>query len=235
MLAIPLSLTKEIRVGIRHLSYFVLSLLVTCLLVPALMYGTRAWALNVSFWQNVILSSAGQVQYMQFPRFGNQSFDAVLLRYLTHEPDFHDVFVYIPHVALDKTGVVAAANLFRVVIVAITIATVWAWRRRPSRTFGRQDLMTIAALWSSTLYLLLPETKARYAVYALLGFVPMLQQATDHGPLVPASTRRRRWTEVVIIAALLLVLLPVPIQAIGIGFLGALGLWIENIRGVRRD
>jgi uncharacterized membrane protein len=205
------------------------------LLVPAVMYGTRAWALNVSFWQNVILSSAGQVQYMQFPRFGNQSVDAVLLRYLTHEPDFHDVFVYIPHLALDKAGVVAAANLLRVVIVAITIATAWEWRRRPSRTFGRQDLVTIAALWSSTLYLLLPETKARYAVYALLGFVPLLQQATDHGPLVPASARTRRWTEIVIIAALILVLLPVPVQAIGVGVVGALWLWVENLRIVRRD
>jgi len=235
MLAIPLSLTREIRVGIRHAAYFALSLIVTCLLVPAAMYGARAWALNVSFWRNVILSSDGQVQYMQFPRFGNQSVDAVLLRYLTYEPDFHDVFVYIPHVALDKAGVVAAANLIRVVIVAITIATVWAWRRRASRTFGRQDLVTIAALWSSTLYLLLPETKARYAVYALLGFVPLLQQATNYGPSVPASTRRRRWTEIVIVAALILVLLPVPIQAIGVGVLGALWLWIRNLQVVRRD
>ena len=133
MLAIPLSLARDIRIAVRHVSCMALSLLITCLLIPAVMYGTRAWALNVSFWQNVILSTAGQVQYMQFPRFGNQSLDAVLLRYLTHEPDFHDVFVNIPHVALDKAGVVAAANLFRVLIVAITVATVWIWRQRPSR------------------------------------------------------------------------------------------------------
>jgi len=235
MLAVPLSLARTVRIGVRHGILLAISLLVMCLLVPATMYGARTWALNVSFWQNVILNPAGQVQYMQFPRFGNQSFDSLLLRYFTHEPDFHDVFVNIPHLALNKAAVVAVANAVRVVILAITITTVWLWRRRPSRTFGRQDLIAMAALWSSTLYLLLPETKARYAVYTLFGFIPLLQQATDDSPAATASGRRRRWTEIVVIAALILLLLPVSIQAIGVGFLGALWLWVENVRSIRRD
>lgn len=235
MLAVPLSLARSTRIAVRHVILLALSLLVMSLLVPAMIYGARSWALNVSFWQNVILNPAGQVQYMQFPRFGNQSLDSLLLRYFTHEPDFHDVFVNIPHLAMDKAAVVAAANLMRVLILAITIATVWLWRRRSSRTFGRQDLVAMAALWSATLYLLLPETKARYAVYTLFGFIPLLQQATDHHPPATASGRGRRWMEIVVLAALLLLLLPVPIQAIGIGFLGALWLWVENIRSVRRD
>ena len=104
MVAVPLSLARSLKIGVRHVILVALSLLVMCLLVPATMYGARSWALNVSFWQNVILNPAGQVQYMQFPRFGNQSFDSLLLRYFTHEPDFHDVFVNIPHLALGSRG-----------------------------------------------------------------------------------------------------------------------------------
>jgi hypothetical protein len=235
MVAIPISLARSVVVGIRQVLYLLVSLLIMCLLVPAVMYGSRAWALNVSFWENVILSPTGQVQYMQFPRFGNQSIDALLLRYLTHEPDFHDVFVNIPHLWLDKASVVGAANLIRVLIVLATVATVWLWRRRASRTFGRYDLVTMAALWSSTLYLLLPETKARYAVYALFGFIPLVQQATDHSATSTSSTRTRKWIEIVLCVVLILVLLPVSIQAYGVGVLGALLLWAENIRHVRRD
>jgi hypothetical protein len=234
MLAIPISLARSVRMGVRQVLFMLISLLIMCLLVPAVMYGTRVWALNVSFWENVVLSSTGQIQYMQFPRFGNQSLDALLLRYLTYEPDFHDVFVNIPHLWLDKAGVVAAANLIRVLIVLTTVASVWLWRRRASQTFGRNDLVTMAALWSATLYLLLPETKARYAVYALFGFIPLLQEATDHSAKSTPSIRTRRWIEIVLCVVLILVLLPVSIQAYGVGFLGALLLWFENIRHVRR-
>jgi hypothetical protein len=232
MVAIPLSLARTAGRGLRHAALVAAAFVAVSLVAPAIMYGSRAWALNVSFLTNVIFTPAGQVQYMQFPRFGNQSFDSLALRYLTYEPDFHDAFRNIPHFWLARDTVVTGANLLRVVIVLVTLASVWFWRTRPWRTFNRQDLVAMAALWSSTLYLLLPETKARYAVYTLFAFVPLLQDATDRQ--LPRTSRAWRWVEVVVCVVFVLVLLPVSVQAYGVGFLGALFLWVKNIRRVRR-
>ena len=61
MVAVPLSLVKTPRVALRQALLIAACLLTMCLLVPVLIYGSRAWALNLSFWEHVILSPEGQL------------------------------------------------------------------------------------------------------------------------------------------------------------------------------
>ena len=93
----------------------------------------------------------------------------------------------------------------------------------------------MAALWSSTLYLMLPETKARYAVYAFLGFLPLLQAALDRSAHSTRTARIWRWAEIAACVVLILVLLPGSVQVWGLGLLGPLVLWLENIDYTARD
>jgi hypothetical protein len=187
----------------------------------------------VSFWRNVILSPAGQVQYMQTVRHSNQSLDTLLLRYFSYEPDFHDLFVNVPHLWWDKGDVVAMANIARLLIVLATVAAVWQWRRAPRTPSSREDLLTMAGLWSSTLYLMLPETKARYAVYAFLGFLPILKRAATSSREATRAARAGPWIEVAALIILILVTLPGAVQVYGVGFLGAALLWVANVRHAR--
>jgi hypothetical protein len=233
MLAIPLSFVRNVRAGFHQIVQFAVSLVIMCLIVPIAMYGATGWTLNVSFWRNVILSPAGQVQYMQTVRHSNQSLDTLLLRYFSYEPDFHDLFVNVPHFWWDKGDVVAAANIVRLLIVLGTVAAVWWWRRMPRDLSSRDDLLTMAGLWSSTLYLMLPETKARYAVYAFLGFLPLVRRAATGSGEATRAARARPWVEVAVLIVLILVTLPASVQVYGVGFLGAALLWAANIRHVR--
>ncbi|HVH29559.1 MAG TPA: glycosyltransferase family 87 protein [Vicinamibacterales bacterium] len=233
MLAIPLSLVRNVRAGFHQIVQFAVALVIMCLIVPVAMYGSNGWTLNVSFWRNVILSPAGQVQYMQTVRHSNQSLDTLLLRYFSYEPDFHDLFLNVPHFWLDKGDVVAVANIVRLLIVLGTVAAVWRWRRTPRDLSSRDDLLTMAGLWSSTLYLMLPETKARYAVYAFLGFLPLLKRAATIGGEATRAARARPWVEVAVLIVLILVTLPASVQVYGVGFLGAALLWAANIRHAR--
>jgi len=61
MLAIPISLARSARVGVRTLIGSMLRIVLFSALVPALVYGFRAWDLTASFWHYVILSPIGQV------------------------------------------------------------------------------------------------------------------------------------------------------------------------------
>jgi glycosyl transferase family 87 len=232
MLAVPLAFVTNVREGLRQILQFAVALLVMCLIVPMAMYGSRGWELTVSFWRNVILSPDGQVQYMQTVRHANQSLDTLLLRYFSYEPDFHDLFVNVPHFWWDKGHVLAGAHIVRLLIVLGTLAAVWEWRRTPRALSSRDDLLTMGGLWSSTLYLMLPETKARYAVYAFLAFLPILKRATSGGETTRAAGARP-WLEVAVLVVLILVTLPASIQVYGIGFVGAALLWVANIRHAR--
>src|SRR5438046_1888396 len=72
MLAIPISLARSVRIGLRILIGFMLGIVIFSALVPAFVYGSRASDLNASFWHDVILSPTGQVAYMQTLRAANQ-------------------------------------------------------------------------------------------------------------------------------------------------------------------
>jgi glycosyl transferase family 87 len=229
MLAVPLSIARSVRHGWRDVRAFVAGLIVFSLAVPALAYGTRTWDLNVSFWQHVILSPDNQVAYMQNVRAGaNQSLDAVMLRYLTEDVEFHRRFPAVPHLRLPRGTAIAAAHAARVSILLVTAAAVWRWRRRHGELAGGPSLLMMAAIWSCALYLVLPETKARYAVYPFVAFVPLLAIALDR----QQTPRTRGWrvAEVLLCLALLIGPAPEVARTYGVGLAGPIILWIANLR-----
>jgi glycosyl transferase family 87 len=230
MLAVPLSLVSNAREGVRTLLGFLAGVVIFSAVIPSLMYGSRAWDLNASFWQNVILNPAGQVAYMQTVRASNQSVDALLLRYLTFDKEFHPEEPAMPHLNLPKQEVLPFANLARFIILVITVAAVWRWRSRHP-AFRARDVLTMSALWSCTLYLMLPETKARYAVYTFIAFLPLLEVAVNENE--PAAARVRAFVEVALCVILIGGLLPDPPKVYGIGLVGAVVLWLRNLRLVR--
>ena len=228
MLAVPLSMASSAKTGVRHILYFAVGMVIVSLVVPAMVYGSRAWDLYVSFWRNVILSPTGQVPYMQSLQAGaNQSLDTVLLRYLSHDPDFHARFTSVPHLHMARETVLVCANLARAAVLLTTIASVCMWRARKG-ALGAHDVTMMAALWSSALYLMLPETKARYAVYAFLGFLPLLEAASVQAAHSTTSARILLRAQIAAYVVLLLVLLPESVKAYGVGVIGPLTLWAGN-------
>jgi len=230
MLAVPISLARSTRAVLHTLFGFMLGLVIFSAIVPFLAYGSRAWDLNASFWENVIRSPTGQVAYMQTVRASNQSIDALLLRYLTFDVEFHPEEPAMPHLDLPKQQVLPYANLARSIILVITIVAVWRWRSRHP-TFSARDVLMMSALWSCTLYLMLPETKARYAVYTFISFLPLLEVALNENE--PTAARVRSVVEVVLCGILIGGLLPDPPKVYGIGLIGAVVLWLRNLRLVR--
>jgi len=231
MLAVPVSLARSAKDVARTLIGFITGIVIFSALVPAAMYGSRAWDLNASFWQNVILNPAGQVAYMQTVRASNQSVDALLLRYLTFDKEFHPEEPAMPHLELPKRQVLRYADLARLLVLGVTVAAVWRWRGRHP-TLQAHDVLTMPALWSATMYLMLPETKARYAVYTFVAFLPLLETAVDRNG--PANVRLRSLAEIVFCVILIGGLMPDPPKVYGAGFFGALLLWLENLRPISR-
>jgi len=86
------------------------------------------------------------------------------------------------------------------------------------------------ALWSCTLYLMLPETKARYAVYTFLGFLPLLEVAV--AAKEGSRVRARAVAEIVLCLVLIGGLVPEPVTVYGMGFIGAFGLWLLNLQAL---
>jgi glycosyl transferase family 87 len=230
MLAVPISLARSARAGLRTLFGFMLGLVIFSAIVPFVVYGSRARDLNASFWQNVIRSPTGQVAYMQTVRASNQSIDALLLRYLTFDVEFHPEEPVMPHLDLPKQRVLPYADLARLIILAMTVVTVCRWRSRHP-TFRPRDVLTMSALWSCTLYLMLPETKARYAVYTFIAFLPLLEVAVNENE--QAAVRLRAFVEIAFCAILIGGLLPDPPKVYGIGLIGAVVLWLRNLGLVR--
>lgn len=229
MLAASLSLTRTARVGLRNLLGFLLGLVIFSVLIPSIVYGSRALDLNVSFWENVILSPTGQVSYMQTVRATNQSLDALLLRYLTFDGEFHPEEPAMPHLELPKRQVLRYANLLRLALFVITVVVTSQWRRRHPLPRAH-DVLMMFALWSCTLYLMLPETKARYAVYTFIGFLPLLEVAV--AAKERKAVRSRAVAEVGLCLILIAGLVPEPVLVYGMGFIGAFGLWLRNLQAL---
>jgi Glycosyltransferase family 87 len=229
LLAVPFSTTRSLKSAGRHALFLVLGLVIAGLLLPAVAYGRRAWELDVSFLEHTVFtsSSAGPVGYaLSLRTFANQSLDTVLLRYGSYDPQFHDQYTYVPHLRFARPTVLAAAMAVRLLVLLVAGLTVFRWHRIHHR-FGAHEIMMAAALWCSTLYLLLPDTKWRYAIYTMLAFLPMLEATAVART---RSLRLARVAELAICLVLIVAELPVPLQAFGIGFLGALVLWAENVR-----
>lgn len=219
--------SAAVRDAARYAIWTGIAVVLLWVVVPAIPYGGDTFALNVSWWRGVILNNA-QMDYLQSLRaITNQSLDTVMLRFLSYDPGFHDRFPLIPHLALGKVTVLRLAHVARLIIVATSAAAVWRGARA-----GGAGLVPVTALWVATLYNVVPETKARYAVYTFIAFLPWLARALD-----PARSRgQRAATVAVIVAAALcaLVFLPDVAQAWGVGFVGPFVLWIGNVRVAAR-
>lgn len=234
LVAAPLSMDLQrgiaapsatVRAAARYVAWTALAIVLLWIVVPAIPYGRDTLMLNVSWWRGVILNNA-QMQYLQSLRaITNQSLDTVLLRYLSYDPAFHDHFTHIPHLAFAKATVLRLANVARLIVIATSALAVWRGAQR-----GGLELVTVTALWVATLYNVVPETKARYAVYTFIAFLPWLARAVD-----PARSRTQRAVTIGAIAGAAicaLVFLPDTAQAWGVGFAGPIVLWVGNVRFV---
>jgi hypothetical protein len=236
MLAAPLSALKRAREVRRTVALFVAVLIVCSIAVPFVAYGSRAWELTRSFWGEVILSPAGQVAYMQRVRTGsNQSLDTVLLRYLSYDYEFHVLYPDFPHLGLAWNTVLGYANALRGIVLLVTIKSIRRWRRRSTGSGG--DVLVVSALWSCALYLLLPETKPRYAVYSFLGFVPLVAAVVEE---TAGDSRARALRIAAILICVILIggLVPDVAKTYGLGLFGAILLWAANVKlawGVERQ
>ncbi len=224
LFASPFSVPTDKRSKVVLAGWFALSLAVVVLIVPYLFYGSRTWDLNASFFNEIVLDPSGRLKWMQaLGSTANQSLDSVLIRYLSWYPKFHEEYPYIPTAHLDLDAVRMLGHVARAIIVAFTVAAVVKCRRRcaPSAL----DMLLMAALWSSTLYAILPETRARYAVYAFLGFVPLVLIAQKKG-----------WRHAVLVSAVFLLVMgaiPKPLEVWGVGYVGTFALWVANLLLVR--
>jgi hypothetical protein len=229
MFAIPFSTSEDRRAALRMVGWFVLSLLALWYVVPSLFYGTRVWELNASFFENVVLDPSGRVKWMQaLGSNANQSLDAALIRYLSYYPKFHDRYGWIPTANWDLEAVRMLGHAVRLLFIGVTVWATVRWRRGRASS-GTYDLLTMAALGSSTLWICMPETRARYAVYAFLGFVPLALWAMQ------AENRAGRIIGFVVVLALVLGFLPPLLEVVGVGLLGSLALWMFNLWYVSRQ
>ncbi|UCG58368.1 MAG: DUF2029 domain-containing protein [Phycisphaerales bacterium] len=232
MLAVPVFCRGNRRGLTKQVLSFVLGVLFLFVIVPRLVYGPRAWELNKSFFQNIIFGGSAklsQVQSLDTP--ANQSLDTVMLRYLSHDPAFHSRFPNVPHLHLERGQVLLVAHIVRVLMVLASTGFALLWWRRHDK-HSAYAVMAMFALWSATLYVALPEVKARYAIYAFGSFLPLLAVAAQ----AKARSDRRGHIlySVLVLLCLILVLqfIPVSLQAYGVGFLGAVILWIANLRNI---
>ncbi len=227
LFASPFSIGGKARGRVALFGWFLLSLVVLALVVPYFFYGARTWDLNSSFLNEIVFDTSGRIKWMQaLGTTANQSLDAVLIRYLSWYPKFHEQYSYIPTLSLDLDTVRMLGHVVRAAMLAVTVGLVVRFRSRTATT-DPLALLMMAALWSSTLYAILPETRARYAVYAFLGFVPLVMLAREKG-----------WGHTAFIAATFLLvmgLVPKPMEVWGVGYIGTLALWIANLRLVGRN
>jgi hypothetical protein len=97
-------------------------------------------------------------------------------------------------------------------------------RRRPL-----WDKVILMALFSATLYLLLPGAKSRYAIYELFAFVPLICRAFVCRRLGKKTLAKLWWAATAVLLLLVTVFIPATLRAFGLGFFGATGLWALNI------
>lgn len=234
MLAVPLTLASGRREAIRHLRHFTVAFLLVAVGIPAAVWGlARTSGLEVSFVENAILGQHGRLHTMiDLHSTANQGLDAVLLRYLTSDPVFHGLHAHVPHLNWSRSTVLILTAGLRgiVLLTALWFARRWLAPRAPN---DRWATIYATGIWVATLYLIIPETRARYAVYASLAFVPLLHQLLSRWqelnrlPRVVAA-----WTTA-LTAVLVLSLVPHELRVYGVGLLGSIALWIASLIATR--
>jgi hypothetical protein len=219
--AVPASLRRY-----RQILYFCLGFVLFSGGVVLAAYGRRAWPLTVSYVRENLLASDNLVTLRLAPEtVSNQALDVVLQRYLTHDAGFHGRHPEVPHLRLPRSGVLALAVAIRVAVLATAVVVTRRWVRAARRT-PRYAALMMAALWAATLYLILPEAKARYAVYTFPAFVPVIAAGAD----AFAAWRLRRVAGVMGLAVLCgfcVMGYPHALRPFGWGLLGSALLWVS--------
>jgi len=220
MIAVPLAMRKGRQVVSAVAGWVVLTAVVPlCVFGPA-----RAWDLSAGYVRHNFLAADNAVSVrLRTAVASNQAIDVVMLRYLTDDRQFGAEAPQVPHLAWPRDVVLALAQIVRAGILVVAALASWRWIRTPGPD-GPRTAVILTALWSATLYLALPETKARYAVYVAPAYLPILAAAA-------AAARRKchralaAWI-VLIVASLAAVLYPPKIALhFGLGLAGPIMLF----------
>ena len=197
--------------------------------LPVLTYADRTFDLTQSFWNNAILSSSGRIaESQQAQSVNDQGIDSIALRYLAGEQPIQQRFPMLPHAALPAETVLKLVNVLRLAILTVSVAvSLYYLARRRRRPLW--DEVILMALFSATLYLLLPGAKSRYAIYELFAFVPLICRAFVCRRLGKKTLAKLWRAATAVLLLLVTVFIPATLRAFGLGFFGAMGLWALNI------
>jgi len=169
MWAVPVGLRAR-----RQLAFLLLALGVFVVVLPLLVYGPRAWDLSRGYVQAMFVGGAPRVERcFDVNEVSTESLDVLLLRWLTHDPVWHEQVTWFPHLRLPRPPVLLLAKCLRVCIVLVAGVAAWRYRREAVRHPVHAAVM-FAALWSATMYLLLADPKSRYALYMFPAYMPLL-------------------------------------------------------------
>jgi hypothetical protein len=199
--------------------------------LPFVAYGGRTAELTKSFWDNAISSSSDSSRISESQRansVNNQGLDSILLRYLTTGQKLHKRNPGFPHLALERPVVIRLTNALRLLILVLTAVAAWrAWSRLEKTPLWGTFLLL--ALACACLYVLIPGTKSRYAIYTFLAFVPIIIQAVAAQKL---GRTRAFWgwsAATVVLLLLCMQFTPSEFRLYGINFSGHLALWCVNL------
>lgn len=244
LLAVPLALRRASSGSSRSsrskkaVLAFAIAWIALTAIVPLCILGpARAWDLSAGYVRHNFLADANVVNArFHAATVSNQAIDVVLLRYLTSDGEFHAPAAAasasasaqkVPHLDLPRPAVLALAQIVRVIVFALAALATWRYARSPARSAPRAALI-LTALWAATLYLILPETKARYAVYTAPAYLPILAAA--------ASAARRRaylrlaaWLALTVTSLVTLIALPAVLLRLGLGLTGPVILFVANL------
>jgi len=218
----------------RQLVFFCLALVVLLVGVTWAADGSGVWSLWDSYVRHMLLGDPGVVTPRIDPGVPvNQSIDVVLLRYLSYDPRFHDETPAFPHLDFSRRQVLILAGGIRAVILLISLVASWRWVGG-GRQSPRYAALMMMALWSAALYLMLPDAKARYAVYVFPAFLPLLAAFTEAGAAGRGRRQAGLWLLCAMSAACLMGAMPVCLLNLGLGLLGPLALWVAVLVCMKR-
>jgi len=207
----------------REMAWIGIWLVILVLLLPAAIFGGQVIDMSRSFIDNQILGSSGRTTEASDPvPAANQGLDGVLVRYLSYVPEFHDLHPEFPRLgAVDVQTVVTVANALRLTVLLVTAVVSIRW----IRTQNSEPPLLLMALWCAALYVILPNAKGRYAIYAFPAFLPVLAAAHAAFRAGRILEGRKAAAVAIVSAILLLQLVPDPVLYYGIGIIGPLLLW----------
>lgn len=185
-------------------------------LIPALFARDRTLDLSSAFLRETVLSPAGRVATFTNPHGNNWSLDAAFVSAFGYESPRPPEPGREPAMTdLAPPWVMALALVLKVVILGFAMAR--SWSLGPSLEPNR--LWSQLALWSATLYLVLPENKARYAAYVLPALLPWL--------VAISRSRQRQIGQSILVGGVVLALVVVtPISDMGLALAATVWVWL---------